>query len=241
MKPQPFNVIPVLDVRHGVAVRAVAGDRANYQPLVTPLTDSADPVAVAQGYQRLYPFPSLYVADLDGIEGRGANTAMLAMLSAQIPGLEIWADNGSADFAGVSSLLENSQITAVIGTESRLEGSELRRLTGLFGDRVVLSLDFHGDDFTGANKLLADASRWPRRVIVMTLARVGTTIGPDIGRITDIAKRAGPARQIYGAGGIRNRADLLSVRQAGASGALIATALHSGQIKTGDLDEIAGS
>ena len=139
MKAQPFNVIPVLDVRHGVAVRAVAGDRANYQPLVTPLTDSADPVAVAQGYQRLYPFPSLYVADLDGIEGRGANTAMLAMLLAQIPGLEIWADNGSADFAGVSSVLENSQITAVIGTESRLEGSELRRLTGLFGDRKVSS------------------------------------------------------------------------------------------------------
>ena len=32
---------------------------------------SADPVDVARGYQRLYPFQILYIADLDGIEGRG--------------------------------------------------------------------------------------------------------------------------------------------------------------------------
>jgi uncharacterized protein related to proFAR isomerase len=198
-------------------------------------------VTVAQGYRKLYPFSTLYIADLDGIEGRGANSNLAGMLTAKMPDLKVWIDNGSAEFPGVGHLLENSQAAAVVGSESSLEPSELQRLIDLFGDRIVLSLDFQDDEFKGANKLLADVSRWPRRVIVMTLARVGTSKGPDLERITDIAQRAGSLRQVYAAGGVRNRDDLLAVRAAGASGALIASALHNGQIKTGDLEEIAGS
>ena len=241
MKKQPFEVVPVLDVRHGVAVRAVAGDRANYQSLQTPLAASADPLAVALGYRALFSFQTLYIADLDGIEGRGANLDLVAALTAQMPDLKLWADNGSASFPGVGRLLESSNATAVVGSESCLEASELQRLIDLFGDRIVLSLDFQGDEFKGANKLLADVSRWPHRVIVMTLARVGTSLGPDLERIADVAQRAGSLRHVYAAGGVRNLEDLLAVRAAGASGALIASALHSGQIKTGDLEEIAGS
>ena len=66
-----MQIIPVIDVRHGLAVRAVRGDRSNYRPIVTPLSASADPVDVVRGYMRLFPFKALYVADLDGIEGRG--------------------------------------------------------------------------------------------------------------------------------------------------------------------------
>lgn len=235
MKTQPFEVIPVLDVRHGKAVRAVAGDRAHYQPLITPLAAGADPVEVARGYLKLYPFATLYVADLDGIEGRGCNAALLAQLGAQCSGLNIWADNGSADAAGVAFLLKNAQVSAVVGSESNLAASDLQDLIEHFGDRIILSLDFQDDDFSGTHKLLADATRWPRRVIVMTLGRVGTDRGPDLACIAEIAHRAGPARFVYAAGGVRNREDLVKVRDAGAAGALIASALHSGQIKTGGL------
>ena len=237
MKTQPFEVIPVLDVRHGQAVRAIAGDRANYQPLVTPLAAGADPVAVAQGYRRLDPFPTLYVADLDGIEGRGGNARLLADLAAECPGMNIWADDGSADEASVSRMLGNPHVTAVVGSESHLGASELQRLIEHYGDRIILSLDFAGDEFTGTNKLLADATRWPRRVIVMTLARVGTNSGPDLERIADIAQRAGEARHVHAAGGVRNRADLAAVRAAGASGALVASALHSGQLRPPFVDD----
>lgn len=236
MKPKPFEIIPVIDVRHGVAVRAVAGDRANYQPLETPLAASPDPVAVALGYRRLHPFPTLYVADLDAIEGRSGNGEFLANLGAELPGLNIWFDNGSAEAAGIRQQLENTQVSPVFGSESNLGASEMQNLVERFGGRIILSLDFQGDAFSGTRKLLADATCWPSRVIVMTLGRVGTGCGPDLERIADIAQRAGNARRVYAAGGVRNCEDLIAVRQAGAAGALVASALHGGQIKTGGLD-----
>ncbi len=238
---QAFEIIPVIDVRHGLAVRAVAGDRAAYQPLVTPLASDADPVNVALGYQALYPFATLYIADLDGIEGRAANTDLLTSLETNMPGVAIWVDDGSTSEVGAGRLLQHKNTVAVIGSESLGRASELQRLSERFGGRIALSLDFMGDDFTGPNRLLGDASRWPVRVIVMTLARVGTGNGPDLDRIADIARRAGPERRIYAAGGVRHGADLEAVRAAGASGALVASALHSGALNSAALKQTAGA
>ena len=73
-----MDVIPVIDVRHGLAVAAVRGQRADYRPLVTPLAAGSDPADIARGYAALFTFPVLYVADLDGIEGRGRNVGLPA-------------------------------------------------------------------------------------------------------------------------------------------------------------------
>ena len=73
----------------------------------------------------------------------------------------------------------------------------------------------------------------------MSLAYVGSDAGPDLATIAGIEARAG-ARKVYAAGGVRNAADLVTAWKAGAAGALVATALHAGKIKAGDLEEIAG-
>jgi hypothetical protein len=59
--------------------------------------------------------------------------------------------------------------------------------------------------------------------------------GPDLGRLALIRSIAG-GREIYAAGGVRNAADLLALKQAGVSGALIATALHERKIVRSDLE-----
>ncbi len=87
--------------------------------------------------------------------------------------------------------------------------------------------------------MLDEAQHWPEAVIVMTLARVGSGDGPDLERIASIVAAAG-GRRVYAAGGVRDRADIEALHAAGAAGVLIATALHAGTIKAGDLQEIAG-
>lgn len=235
-----MEIIPVIDVRHGQAVRAVAGERANYRPFDTPLAPgSSDPVDVARGFLKLYPFNTLYVADLDGIEGRGTNSTLVSRLSAACSGPSWWVDNGSANDPAIEVVMSSGLVRTVVGSETGIAPTELAHEIKRWRGRLVLSLDYKGDRFQGTPALLSQLDLWPAHIIVMTLGRVGTATGPDLDCIHTIAKYAG-SRRVYAAGGIRNRADVRAAFDAGARGALIATALHNGHIKTGDLEEIAG-
>src|SRR5436309_344159 len=48
LMPMPIRVIPVLDLKAGLAVRAIAGERDHYQPLRTCLHRDSDPLGVAR-------------------------------------------------------------------------------------------------------------------------------------------------------------------------------------------------
>jgi phosphoribosylformimino-5-aminoimidazole carboxamide ribotide isomerase len=233
-----MEVIPVIDLRGGAVVAARRGDRSRYRPLETPLAASADPVAVALGLRSHYPFPTLYVADLDSIEGRGADRVAQRRLAECWPG-ELWIDGGTIarEDAGGGTVPLPSVPTNVIGSESLASLEDYRRAHGAAGPRALLSLDFRGDDFIGPPGLLDDASIWPGRVIVMTLARVGSGEGPDTRRLAEIVARAG-ARRIYAAGGVRHVADLRALRAIGVAGALVATSLHDGRLSRRDLEEL---
>ena len=234
-----MEVIPVIDVAAGLVVRAVRGDRANYKALETPLARGSDPASVAKGFKSLYPFRRIYIADLDGIEGRGRNVHLVPSVSAVFPGAEIWIDAGTSSRGAAKAVLAAPVTTIVIGSEVLESVVALKEIVTEAPARTILSLDFRGEEFMGPDALLKDVSLWPARVIVMTLARVGTHAGPDLERIAEIVAKA-QGRRVYAAGGVRDRADLEAVRKAGAVGALAASALHAQKITAGDLKEIAG-
>ena len=96
----------------GEAVRAVAGRRADYRPLATPLAASSDPCDVAEGFLRLHPFKSMYLADLDAILERGGNERALARLVAAFPKIEFWLDRGRLEPPAAANFV------SVIGSES---------------------------------------------------------------------------------------------------------------------------
>lgn len=223
-----MQIIPVIDVKGGVAVRAQGGDRANYRRLETPLSPSADPIAVARGLSSLYPFTTVYVADLDGIEGRGAALPVQTRFLIAWPGDEVWIDDGS-----VSMPDGPKRRRAVIGSESMPKATIVPK-----GD--VLSLDFRGSAFLGPTELLETPALWPARVIVMQLARVGSGEGPDMLRLISIIARA-EGREVFAAGGVRSVEDLRALREIGAAGALVSTALHAGKIKPADLRALAAA
>lgn len=228
-----MQAIPVIDLMGGEVVRARMGERSAYRPLESPLSPSSDPIAVVSGLIAVYPFPILYVADLDAIEGKGDNLSALRRLRSNFPALEMWIDNGAADEAALEALAGLG--APVIGSESQRDGALVARHRD--SRRVVLSLDFRGEAFQGPSGILAEPALWPRRVIVMTLARVGAGAGPDLERLAAIRSIAG-TREIYAAGGVRDAADLKALKAAGASGALIATALHERRIVRADLEAI---
>jgi uncharacterized protein related to proFAR isomerase len=71
-------------------------------------------------------------------------------------------------------------------------------------------------------------------VIVLDLARVGSRAGPDVGLVGELCARF-PELELLAGGGVRDIADLRALAEAGAAGALVATALHGRAIGPDEL------
>ena len=255
-----MKLIPVLDLKSGQMVHARRGDRSAYRPVETPLCRGSKPVEVCRGLLGLHSFTTIYVADLDSIEGTGDNEAVIAELRAAFPDVEFWVDAGLSaaqaqdrlrDHEGALVLGSESQtnmedVAALLAdNETKAEAGEVAKAEAGKSNRVILSLDFRGaldsrgDAFLGPQELLSQTQLWPRRMIVMTLARVGATEGPDCGpdyeRLANILNRA-EDRQIIAAGGVRHGDDLIRLAGMGVAGVLLASALLDGRVGK---DEIA--
>ena len=227
-----MRVIPVIDLMGGVVVRAQGGARATYRPIQTPLAAGAQAGDVVAGFLRLHPFEEVYVADLDAIEGRGDHDALVGDLAARFPAASFWVDRGAGSLPQAQQWLARNAGHLVIGSESQRDLALLAALRE--HPRIALSLDFRGDAFLGPPGLLASPALWPRRVIAMTLARVGGGGGPDLARLGRVIAAAG-GREVIAAGGLRDSGDLRALAQAGAAGVLVASALHDGRLGAAEL------
>ena len=233
MPERAIEVIPVIDLKGGAAVRARQGSRDSYAPIVTPLAKTSAPLDVAAGFLTVHPFRTIYAADLDRIESRGSQDQNLDALSTAFPDVAFWVDAGVRDGGAARSwLTRHKRAHLVLGSESLDSHAVLEEFAT--DDRIVLSLDYRGDSFLGPNELCDAPHLWPTRVIVMTLARVGGDAGPDMDRLAEIKRRA-PDVMLYAAGGLRDASDVMRLKQAGIRGVLVASALHDGRLTGADL------
>ncbi len=230
-----MEIIPVIDLKDGTVVHARMGQRDRYRPIETPLARGSDPADVVAGLLSLHPFSTLYVADLDAIAGTGDSRAVLQRVTRAFPALTLWVDSGIADFNAAADWLQQDLGHLVLGSETQADATLAQQLAD--NRRVVLSLDFRGDDFQGPPSLLSQAAHWPQRVIAMTLHRVGSGAGPDINRLAAV-KAAAARRDVYAAGGVRDGNDLRTLAQAGIAGALVASGLHDGRITAAELQRL---
>ena len=222
-----MEIIPVIDLKGGNVVHAKQGQRDTYRPIVSRLAATSAPRDVLDGLLRLHPFTTVYIADLDAIEAKVGHASLITGLARLHPTTEFWVDSG--DLAS----FDQAKVSHVLGSESMAPHENLQAIA----PSTILSLDFRGENFVGPPALLECPALWPQRIIVMTLARVGSGAGPDLERLTSIKKRAGAAL-VYAAGGVRNRADLEALRDADIAGVLVASALHDGRLTPADLIEL---
>jgi len=237
-----MQVIPVLDLLDGHAVRAVRGERSRYRPIQSSLCATSDPVAIARALVAATGARTLYVADLGAILQRGAHDhALAALCDALGEDSRIWLDAGFTAFAPMRALVERvvrltrsaspAAIVPVFGTETLLDIGAIAQ-TSAGGFEPILSLDYRGGRALGSTHV--ESAWWPSRVIVMTLDHVGAYAGPDLDTFADVRALAG-AREVIGAGGIRDCADLELAARSGADAWLVASAIHDGNVGRGDV------
>src|SRR5207237_10172828 len=87
-----MKILPVIDLKAGQVVRAIAGRRDEYRPIVSRLTPSSCPFDVALAFRDRFGLHELYVADLDAIAGSTPDFATLDSLRTH--GFDCWVDAG---------------------------------------------------------------------------------------------------------------------------------------------------
>jgi phosphoribosylformimino-5-aminoimidazole carboxamide ribotide isomerase len=228
-----------MDLRDGLVVHAVKGERERYRPVTSVLVDTAKPLAVARVFREKLGLTELYVADLDAIEGRGQHRELIGRLAQEQTALMV--DAGVADVAGALTILATGAHKVIVGSETLADWEALLPLRAAVpAGRLVFSLDMRaGRVLWGAASGLASLdplelleklhrAGW-QEVILLDLARVGTGVGVDRALITAARQRC-PELTLLVGGGVRDADDLWELQGLGVAGALVATALHRGTI-----------
>jgi phosphoribosylformimino-5-aminoimidazole carboxamide ribotide isomerase len=232
------RLIPVIDVRGGIVVRAVAGQRDRYRPLVSRLINSIDPFAVAATLCRNTQTNEIYVADLDAIVDGAPSFDIYTKLNAE--GFSCWLDAGIRTNLEALSVAKFGVNVIVVGLETIRSVEELRAAVGLLGpSRLAFSLDLRD------GRPICDPTVWDpdpeiianmavgagvQKMIVLDLSRVGVGSGTGTERLCSTLKSRFPNLELVAGGGIRTIKDIRSLGEAGVSAVLVASALHDGLI-----------
>jgi phosphoribosylformimino-5-aminoimidazole carboxamide ribotide isomerase len=237
----PMRFLPVLDIQNGIVVRAVAGRRSEYRPLVSRLTDSTDPVVVARAIRDRFGWNEFYVADLDSIAacGLATNASHLDRLRAE--GFSLWLDAGVRTADDADQIADQGIERVVVGLETIAGPTEWQTIVQRLGsERAVFSLDLRGGepitstDAWGTSDALAIADRvvadGGRQVILLDLDRVGTGAGPGTDSLCSELMRRHPGIAVYAGGGVRGWDDVRRLEAAGVATVLVASALHDGKL-----------
>ena len=241
-----MRIIPVLDIRDAKVVRGVAGQRDQYRPVESCLTDSFEPLAVANAFRNTFGLSTLYVADLDAILNTEPNVEIYEELKAD--GFELLIDAGMRNVLDVDVMLMAGASKAVVGLETWPLLASLEMMLQKVGrDRVIFSLDLKSgrpirrfDDMVSDDPVeigCAAIECGICELIVLDLAAVGVSSGPATLELCQSLRDFAPKLKLITGGGIRSSNDLSTLRSAGVNGVLVASALHNGSITVDDLHE----
>jgi phosphoribosylformimino-5-aminoimidazole carboxamide ribotide isomerase len=237
-----FQVIPVVDLKAGLAVHAIAGRRAHYQPIQSILHPNAEPVGLAGAVRDTLGLDALYLADLDAIAGRPPSLAIYQHII--LYGIRLIVDAGLQDATAAAPLLElrGAACTIVAGLETVRGPHDLVEIVQVAGaERVVFSLDlFDGrpriavpeawrcDDPAALAREAIDHG--VRHLLVIDTARVGTGRGLGTASLISRIRKSHSQVQISVGGGISRIEEIIELKNDGAAGVLVGSALHDGRI-----------
>ena len=247
MRPA-VRVIPVLDLKGGVAVHAVRGERHAYAPVQSVLSPSSDPVELARAFRTRLGCDACYVADLDAISRAGDHGAVVRAIAGL--GLSVWLDAGVGTADDARHAVSCGAARVIVGTETLRDVADLSSIASAVRAAsrgradCILSLDHREGRLLGgappvaeAGALEVAAAAWAvgiRAFIVLDLARVGARAGPETEPARRLRARL-PEAEVVPGGGVRGPDDLRALASAGYHAALVGTALHTGVLGAADL------
>ena len=230
-----MQIIPVLDLKNGTVVRAQMGERDRYRPIETPLADEPAIRSTSRaGCLSVYPFQTLYIADLDAIEGRGNNEAAIGRLRRAFPDLcAVGRQRHCRSMPSASAWLATRTDCLVLGSETQRDPKLVRELSDHRARRPLARLSrraiCRASPIAGRTEHLAAAA--DRDDLGTGRQRCGTRHGAGCRDPRPRRMRVPSMRPAACA----TRAISAVLQQLGVAGALVATSLHDGRLTGADI------
>jgi phosphoribosylformimino-5-aminoimidazole carboxamide ribotide isomerase len=225
-----FEVLPAIDVKNGALVHLTPSG------LISIDAFGGDPVAAAAAMVEAGA-TWLHVVDMDlAFEGEPRNVDVVSAI-ASLP-VRVQVGGGVRTPGEVDSLLSAGAARVVLGSAALADESRTRALLETDAPRLIVGIEVSGGGkirSRGRDPVdlpLVETLGWlvaadAPAFLVTAVARVGSSIGPDVGAVRRVG-RAG--RPVLAAGGVRSIGDLRDLRAAGASGAVAGRAVLEGTL-----------
>lgn len=244
-----MRVIAAVDLLHGQVVRGIAGNRGDYRPIQTKLCATSEPVDVINALRQECGIGEFYIADLDAILQGQRNWKFYEFLEKE--GLIFWLDAGLRSLQQLRDLSSHGIGRLVIGLETWSGLHDLKLGLMEYKANIMFSLDMKGGqllnqsgiwDGLTPNELVLQLSQTElKELFLLDLATVGTGKGLPTIPLLKQAKSLKNDWQIITGGGVRGLQDLYDLKESGADGCVLASALHDGFISREQLLELIKS
>jgi phosphoribosylformimino-5-aminoimidazole carboxamide ribotide isomerase len=214
-----MKLILAIDLMNGLVVHGKSGQRETYAPLTWGLC----PSAVPDEYIAYMRPRFVYIADLDSIQEQGDNTMIVQHITSHVD--QLLLDKGCKDPATLTHI---PGVLNIIGTETA--GCDPRRLFEYSG---VLSIDIKNGAVIPCKMdpvafLDSIAHLFFEAIIILNISTVGTETGLDAHLLSRL--RSATTLPLYYGGGVATMQDLDMLAAASFNGAIVATAVHKGNI-----------
>ena len=220
-------IIPVLDLKNGIAVSGKSGKRETYKPLETVFHKSASPEGIGKSLSDAGAV-RIYIADLDSIENRESNFEVIHEVNKNI---SVMLDCGARNVFDVKKALEVAD-KVIIATETLKDIDDLNDIFDNFDkNRLVISIDIKDNEIF-SKSLNIDLEEFirkikelnPPEVILLDISQVGTERGVNY----ELIRKFLELPLIIG-GGITS-SDITRLEKLGINKFLVGSALHNGKL-----------
>ncbi len=229
-------LVGVIDLRRGLAVHAIQGNRSAYAPVACV---HGDAVQLARSYAA-FGIRQIYIADLDAIQNQSAPSSLLNRITESLETeteflIDIgWrGDETALAKRSIQAISErHSRVSWIAAGESAISTDALIALSEIvLASRMMVGLDYHDDTWMSTKVTESDwleiASKYrPRGAVVLDLKAVGSGSGPYTAKRCRTLRLRFPDWQIISGGGIRDQTDARVLTEAGCQSCLVATAIH---------------
>ena len=211
-----MNIIPAIDIKGGMVVRAMGGNRKYYQPVHISLNQSSDPIVFTRKIVQLYHPSVIYLADLDSLNNDGDNTNIIIELCNLFKNIIFWVDVGNRKIRS----LEKNNIIHVMCSECL---KKIKNINYIYKNHIY-SYDYK-DGIIGFKYFQKLDSKYKNKIILMNMSDVGTSKGPDYKHIKRTCRSS--KKEYYVAGGISSVFDIIRLRNMKVNGVIVSSILFN--------------